>query len=268
MIRISSMLAAGAFACAAMTPLTSASANDAATLELSAQERPAREGREGATTRTTTTRPSGATVNTRTTTRPSGATTRVRSVDRPGGGADVQTRTTTRPSGTNTRVRSVDRPGGAADVRTRTTTRPSGATTRTRTTTSPAGAGSRTTVTRSTLPPRQVTFTGERRRIEGTRARAWSANRGTWVYGGRNYSYWRGGPYRVRYDNGWRTFVALSVLAPIAVGAATYYPYAYLSAPADVCEGITEDGCQLTWTEVETVEGGTAPQCVSYCPWQ
>ena len=266
MIRISSMLAAGAFACAAMTaPLTFASANDAATIELSAQERQPREGaRRATTTRTTTTRPSGATVKTRTTTRPSGATTRVRSVDRPRG-ADVKVRKTTRPSGTTTRVRSVDRPGSGTDVRTRTTTRPSGATTRSRTTTSPSGERSRT-VTRAA--PRQVTFSGERRRFEGARARAWSGNRGTWVYGGRNYSYWRGGPYRVRYDNGWRTFVALSVLAPIAVGAATYYPYAYLSAPADVCEGITEDGCQLMWTEVETIEGGTAPQCVSYCPWQ
>ena len=266
MIRISSMLAAGAFACAAMTaPLSFASANDAATVELSAQERKERQGgRQGTTTRTTTTRPSGATVNTRTTTRPSGATTRVRSVDRPGG-TDVKVRRTDRPSGATTRVRSVDRPGGGTDVRTRTTTRPSGATTRSRTTTSPSGDRTRT-VTRAA--PRQVTFSGERRRFEGARARAWSANRGTWVYGGRNYSYWRGGPYRVRYDNGWRTFVALSVLAPIAVGAATYYPYAYLSAPADVCEGITEDGCQLTWTEVETIEGGTAPQCVSYCPWQ
>ena len=243
MIRISSMLAAGAFACAAMTaPLTFASANDAATVELSAQERQKGEGRQGGrqgtTTRTTTTRPSGATVNTRTTTKPSGATTRVRSVDRPGSGTDVKVKRTDRPSG---------------------------ATTRTKTTTSPSGTRS-TTVTRPA--PRQVTFTGDRRQFSGTRARAWSAGSGRWVYGGRNYTYWRGGPYRVRYDNGWRTFVALSVLAPIAVGAATYYPYAYLSAPADVCEGITEDGCQLTWTEVETVEGGTAPQCVSYCPWQ
>ena len=209
--------------------------------------------------------PAGATVNKRTTTRPSGATTTTRSVDRPGAGADVKVRKTTRPSGTTTRARSVDRPGGT-DVRTKTTTRPSGATTRSKTTVSPSGDRTRTTVTRPA--PRQVTFTSDRRRFEGARARAWSANSGAWVYGGRNYTYWRGGPYRVRYDNGWRTFVALSVLAPIAVGAATYYPYAYLSAPADVCEGITEDGCQLTWTEVETVEGGVAPQCVSYCPWQ
>ena len=261
MIRISSMLAVGIVACAAMTaPLTFASANDAATTELSAQER-----REGTTTRTTTQR-GNATVNTRTTTRPSGATTTTRSVNRPGAGTDVKVRKTTRPSGATTRVRSVDRPNGT-DVRVKRTDRPSGASTRTKTTVSPSGTRTRsTTVTRPA--PRSVTFTGERRRIEGTRARSWSASRGTWVYGGRNYSYWRGGPYRVRYDNGWRTFVALSVLAPIAVGAATYYPYAYLSAPADVCEGITEDGCQLTWTEVETVEGGTAPQCVSYCPWQ
>jgi hypothetical protein len=241
MIRISSMLAAGAFACAAMTPLTFASANDAATIELSAQEKKQREGgRQGTTTRTTTTRPSGATVNTRTTTKPSGATTRVRSVDRPGSGTDVKVRKTTRPSG---------------------------ATTRSKTTTSPAGTRS-TTVTRAAPAPRQVTFTGDRRQFAGTRARAWNVGSGRWVYGGRNYTYWRGGPWRVRYGNGWRTFVGVSLVAPIVVGAATYYPYAYISAPADVCEGITEDGCQLTWTEVETVEGGTAPQCVAYCPWQ
>ena len=265
MIRIPSLLAAGVVACATMTaPLTFASANDAATTELSAQERQKGEGRQGTTTRSTTTR-GGATVNTRTTTRPSGATTTTRSVNRPNG-PDVRVRRTERPSGATTRVRSVDRPGSGTDVRVRRTDRPSGATTRSRTTTSPSGTRTRTTVTRPA--PRSVTFTGDRRRFEGARARAWSAGSGRWVYGGRNYSYWRGGPYRVRYNNGWRTFVAVGLVAPIVVGAATYYPYAYLSAPADVCEGITEDGCQLTWTEVETVEGGTAPQCVAYCPWQ
>lgn len=272
MIRIP-LLAAGVIACAAMTaPLTYASANDAATTELSAQERQRGEARggggggnrQGNTTRTTTQR-GNATVNTRTTTRPSGARTTVRSVDRPNG-TDVRVRRTDRPNGATTRVRSIDRQNGN-DVRVKSTTRPSGTTSRSRTVTSPSGDRTRTT-TISRPAPRSVTFTGERRRFDGARARAWNANSGRWVYGGRNYTYWRGGPYRVRYDNGYRTFVALSVLAPIAVGAATYYPYAYLSAPADVCEGITEDGCQLTWTEVETVEGGTAPQCVSYCPWQ
>ena len=124
-----------------------------------------------------------------------------------------------------------------------------------------------TTTTRNNRPPRQVTFSGNRQTFAGTRARAWNRN-GNWNYRGRNYSYWRGGPYRYRYNNTWRTYVALSALTAIAVGGATYYPYAYVSAPQDVCEGITEDGCQLTWTEAETVEGGVAPVCVTYCPWQ
>ena len=177
----------------------------------------------------------------------------------------MKDRWTTRPYGATTRVRSVDRPNGT-DVRVKSHPPPLRRNDAQPNDCLAVRRPQPTTVTRPA--PRQVTFSGDRRRYEGARARAWSANSGRWAYGGRNYSYWRGGPYRVRYDNGWRTFVALSVLAPIAVGAATYYPYAYLSAPADVCEGITEDGCQLTWTEVETVEGGVAPQCVSYCPWQ
>ena len=84
---------------------------------------------------------------------------------------------------------------------------------------------------------------------------------------GRNYSVWRSN-YRVRRDNGWRTFVALGALGTIAIGAAEYYPYAYIQAPQNYCDGRTEDGCQLVWEDVETVEGGTYGQCVAYCPWQ
>ncbi|MBV9955675.1 MAG: hypothetical protein JOZ70_10530 [Pseudolabrys sp.] len=85
-------------------------------------------------------------------------------------------------------------------------------------------------------------------------------------YQGRNYSMWRTGPWRHRYGNRWRTYVALTTLGAIAVGTATYYPYAYIDAPADACEGVTEDGCQLVYDEVETLEGGLAPVCVAYCP--
>jgi hypothetical protein len=85
---------------------------------------------------------------------------------------------------------------------------------------------------------------------------------------GRNFSAWRGGRYRVRHGGGWRTFVALSALGAIAIGTATYYPYAYIEAPQDYCEGLTEDGCQLMWQEVETLEGDLTDQCVAYCPWQ
>ena len=178
---------------------------------------------------------------------------------------NVTVKRTTTPKRTTT-TRTVTRPSGATRTHKVTTTK-QGTTTR-NTVRGPAGAVKKTTVTRTAPPPRSVTFTGNRQTFTATRARAWNVGRGTWVYGGRNYSYWRGGPYRVAYGNGWRTFVAVALVAPIVVGAATYYPYAYVSAPADVCEGITEDGCQLTWTEIETVEGGTAPQCVTYCPWQ
>ncbi len=84
---------------------------------------------------------------------------------------------------------------------------------------------------------------------------------------GRNYSVWRSG-YRVRRGNGWRTFVALGALGTIAVGAAEFYPYAYIQAPEPYCDGRTEDGCQLVWEDVETIEGGSYGQCVAYCPWQ
>ena len=85
--------------------------------------------------------------------------------------------------------------------------------------------------------------------------------------GGRNYSVWRG-RHRVRYGNRWRTFVGLGTLGAIAFGAAYYYPYAYIDAPAPFCEGLTEDGCHLRWQEVPTLEGPPAFQCVAYCPWQ
>lgn len=84
---------------------------------------------------------------------------------------------------------------------------------------------------------------------------------------GRNYSVWRSN-YRVRHGNGWRTFVALGALGTIAIGASQYYPYAYIQAPAPYCDGRTEDGCQLVFEDVETVEGDVLPQCVAYCPWQ
>ena len=85
--------------------------------------------------------------------------------------------------------------------------------------------------------------------------------------GGRNYSVWRG-RHRVRHGNRWRTFVGLGTLGAILIGSASYYPYAYIDAPAPFCEGLTEDGCQLQWQEVPTLEGPPVFQCVAYCPWQ
>lgn len=84
---------------------------------------------------------------------------------------------------------------------------------------------------------------------------------------GQNYTVWKGA-HRVRWGGGWRTFGALSVLSAVVISGYEYYPYAYLSAPADTCTGVTEDGCALRWEDVPTEEGGVASQCVAYCPWQ
>jgi hypothetical protein len=117
------------------------------------------------------------------------------------------------------------------------------------------------------VAPRVVTPRGART-VTASRLRAVPARgAGRAVIRGQNYSVWRSG-YRVRHGSGWRTFVALSALGAIAIGSSKYYPYAYISAPEPYCEGLTEDGCQLMWQEVETIEGGVINQCVAYCPWQ
>jgi hypothetical protein len=111
------------------------------------------------------------------------------------------------------------------------------------------------------VTPRVRTVTASRLRAVPPRGA------GRVVIRSQNYSVWRSG-YRVHRGSGWRTFVALSVLGAIAIGSSQYYPYAYISAPEPYCEGLTEDGCQLLWQDVQTIEGDVIPQCVAYCPWQ
>jgi hypothetical protein len=98
-------------------------------------------------------------------------------------------------------------------------------------------------------------------RIRGVPARGV----GRTAISGRNYSVWRSG-YRVRRGGNWRTFVALGTLGALTIGAAEYYPYAYIEAPQDYCDGLTEDGCQLVFDDIETMEGDVVGQCVAYCP--
>ncbi len=118
-----------------------------------------------------------------------------------------------------------------------------------------------------TVAPRVVTPRGARTvtasRLRGVPARG----AGRAVIRGQNYSVWRSG-YRIRHGSGWRTFVALGGLGVILIGSNRYYPYAYISAPEPYCEGLTEDGCQLMWQDVQTIEGDVVSQCVAYCPWQ
>jgi hypothetical protein len=129
----------------------------------------------------------------------------------------------------------------------------------------PAAAGHKTAS--PAVAPRAVTPRGTRAvtasRLRGVPARG----AGRTVIHGHNYSAWRSG-YRVRHGSRWWTFVALSTLGAIAIDSNEYYPYAYISAPENYCEGLTEDGCELMWQDVETIEGDVVPQCVAYCPWQ
>jgi hypothetical protein len=82
-----------------------------------------------------------------------------------------------------------------------------------------------------------------------------------------NYSVWRQGCH-AHYHDRWYTCVALGALPAILIAANEFYPFAYIDAPESYCDGLTEDGCQLVWQDVETDEGDVIPQCVAYCPWQ
>ena len=120
------------------------------------------------------------------------------------------------------------------------------------------------------VAPRQVAIPKgvAPRPVSGAGFRAIGPRRtGRIVISGRNYTVWRGA-HRVRYGGRWATLGAIGALGLIAYGGANYYPYAYVSAVGDYCEGLTEDGCVLQWQEVPTIEGPTVLQCVAYCPWQ
>jgi len=126
--------------------------------------------------------------------------------------------------------------------------------------------GPRAVQRNGTVGPRTVQrngTVGPRSRFGNVKLR--NANRAR--IAGRNYSVWRGS-HRVRRGGHWRTFAALSTLSALMLGSSYYYPYAYIDAPAPYCEGLTEDGCQLQWREVPTLEGPPEFQCVAYCPWQ
>jgi|SRR5579862_129163 len=128
-------------------------------------------------------------------------------------------------------------------------------------------AGARASVASPAAVPRAVTLQGSRAVTASSLRGAPASGAGRTVIRGQNYSAWRSG-YRVRHGNGWETFVALSTLGAIAIGSGEYYPYAYISAPQDYCQGLTEDGCELNWQQVRTMEGDVIDQCVAYCPWQ
>jgi hypothetical protein len=199
-----------------------------------------------------------------------------------GGGGAVAPRAggTTRAVTTPRATRTVTTPRATRTVTTPRTTRTVTTPHATRTVTTPRATRTVTTprATRTVTTPRATrTVTPKATRTvtpRGTRTVTAGKLRGMPARGvgrttihGQNYSVWRGG-HRVRHGRGWWTFVALSTLGAIAIDSNEYYPYAYISAPEQYCEGLTEDGCELMWQEVETIEGDVVNQCVAYCPWQ
>jgi len=109
---------------------------------------------------------------------------------------------------------------------------------------------------------------GQHKNVTGKRLHGLSQGHGQTSVRGRNFSTWRGAHYRRRYHDRWVTFVPLTALAVIVIAGERFYPYAYIDAPEDYCGGYTEDGCELRWREVDTIDGDLVGQCVAYCPWQ
>jgi Beta/Gamma crystallin len=63
----------------------------------------------------------------------------------------------------------------------------------------------------------------------------------------------------------WKYFVPFTVLGAVAIGGAYYYPDAYVGFARPYCSGLTPDGCQLNWQQVNFEDGGSDWQCVQYC---
>ena len=124
------------------------------------------------------------------------------------------------------------------------------------------------------MPPGNPNFVAPRNNAQrnvapfaGAASTATIRGSSTAAIAGQNYSI-RRGSYRAYRGGYWRTFVSVGTLGIIMYGGYRYYPYAYIEAPPEYCEGETEDGCQLQWREVQTFEGPLDFQCVAYCPWQ
>jgi hypothetical protein len=64
----------------------------------------------------------------------------------------------------------------------------------------------------------------------------------------------------------WKYFVPFTALGAVLIGGGYYYPDAYVGFARPYCTGITPDGCQLNWQQVNFEDGGGDWQCVQFCP--
>jgi hypothetical protein len=63
----------------------------------------------------------------------------------------------------------------------------------------------------------------------------------------------------------WRYFVPFTALGVALIGGAYYYPDSYVGFARPYCTGVTPEGCQLNWQQVNFEDGGGDWQCVQYC---
>src|SRR5262249_22736360 len=63
-----------------------------------------------------------------------------------------------------------------------------------------------------------------------------------------------------------RFFIPVGLLGVALIGGSYWYPDGYVSISGPACTGFTPDGCQLQWRTVNFEDGGSAAQCVQYCP--
>jgi len=78
---------------------------------------------------------------------------------------------------------------------------------------------------------------------------------------------WKG-QHRLWSGGRWRVFVPFTALTAVIVGGAYYYPDSYVGFARPYCTGVTPEGCQLNWQQVNFEGGGSDWQCVQFCPRQ
>jgi hypothetical protein len=71
--------------------------------------------------------------------------------------------------------------------------------------------------------------------------------------------------HKIWWGGKWKVFVPFTALGVALIGGAYYYPDAYVGFARPYCSGLTPDGCQLNWQQVNFEDGGGDWQCVQYC---
>jgi hypothetical protein len=71
--------------------------------------------------------------------------------------------------------------------------------------------------------------------------------------------------HKIWWHGHWKVFVPFTALSVALIGGAYYYPDAYVGFARPYCTGLTPDGCQLNWQQVNFEDGGGDWQCVQYC---